>query len=103
MPWCFDECVDKPPHDDAGQIRVALEEIGAVAAGGGNFARIAGFIPEPRRFLRGRIMDELPGGTGGSCVKKEHGFDGGRIFVAVGNHEEFGKLRRLMEKFDAWA
>src|SRR5580704_3995607 len=40
MPWSFDECGDKPLHDDAGQIRTSLKEIGAVAAGVGNFARI---------------------------------------------------------------
>jgi hypothetical protein len=103
VPWSFDERGDKPLHEDAGQIRMSLKEIGAVATGGGNFAGIAGLIPEPRGFLRSGIVDQLPHRTGGSGVHPEHGFDGGGIFVRVGNDEEFGQLRSLVEKFDARA
>ena len=44
-PWRLDQRGHKPIHDDAGQLRMDFEQVSSVAAGGGNFAGIGGFVP----------------------------------------------------------
>src|SRR5207253_4735218 len=49
----------KPIHDDAGELRMNSEHVGAMTTVGGDFAGIAGFIPYPGRVLCSRIVHEL--------------------------------------------
>ena len=44
VPRCLDQRGHKPIHDDAGQLRMGLEQIRSMVAGGWNFAKVEGFI-----------------------------------------------------------
>ena len=75
-----------------------LEHIRPMATVSGNLCCIGSLVPEPRRILGSRIVDQFLAEAGCRNVKQFHGVLRWRIFVFVGEHEQLGQLPFLMQE-----